>query len=629
MERNRVKLDRARVDDLRNSHEALFNATKTRLIELASSKGVRNFDPGSPKQLGDFLFGETGLNIEPKPERTATGQFKTDWDTLDALIKDMGGNVSPVFQWVIDYREEEKLLGTYLKSMSENLDERDEMRFQFKQTGTMTGRFSAPAGDPDHGYSGIPIHGIPSTSDLRTCFIAREGYTMVKCDYAGQELRIVTNLSHEPVWIKEFNEGSGDLHSITARAFFNKQDVTKDERKAGKVSNFALIYGGGPQAIMRATGCDKIEGARRKAAFDKSVPTFAKWVKEQHARVKKDLGVWTAFQRWISIPDAAITPGGTDSNGRRVDEGTAKMIRASCERQAGNAPIQGSGADIMKISMILCHKAFYKKGWLKNGTDTVRMLLTVHDELVCEIRNEFVTEAIPIIVDAMEYPTKLASKPVWLVPLITEPLVGPTWGTGYPCERQKPGHKFQEGEKAIAGYIYSHLRVVDMNKDGTPKDKLVAGEVIHKVDIERKKVTIRYDLAKWLDYAPEPPVPLVPSPEGSLLPTSATLETPPPLAPAAPTVLEVAPKKNGLLRTVTLRLTVLTRRSLGQVKGACAQFQDPDHGDLLQIVDPRSKDKILVDCKLGIKVNSKALADELARLNISDGRVGYSNDIAH
>ena len=613
MERNRVKLNRERINELKDSHEARFAEISEKIVNLAKSKGFNQFEPSSPRQLGDFLFGPQGLNIEPKPEKTANGQFKTDWDTLEALIKELGDRAPPVFRWIIDYREEEKLLGTYLTSMSANLDLNDELRFQFKQTGAATGRFSAPAGKPEHGYSGIPIHGIPATSDLRTCFVAREGYTMVKCDYAGQELRIVTNLSNEYVWIKEFLEGDGDLHTITAMAFYNKAkgEVTKEERKGGKIANFALVYGGGPQAIMRATGCDKIEGARRKQAFDKAVPTFAKWVKGQHMKVKKELGVWTAFKRWISIPDA---------------NSMEDKVRAACERYSGNYPIQGSGADIMKIAMVLCHKAFYKRGWLKvGGDDSVRMLLTVHDEIVFEIKNERVTEAVPIIVDAMEYPTKLASQPRWQVPLVTEPLVGPTWGTGYPCEREKPGHKLKEGEQAIGGFVYSNLRVVDMNKDGSPKDKPVLGEVIHKSDKEKKKVTIRYDLARWLDFVPPPlPKPTTPSPEEGVPP-------PPPVTPAQPTrvtppmVNEVMAKKNGTIRTATMRLTVLTRRSLAQVKAACFQFHDPDHGDLLQIIDPMSDvPKVLVDPKLGIRVKSKAMADHLAEKNISDGNIAYS-----
>ena len=621
MERNRVRLDRARINELKDEHVKRRDEIKAKIVSLAASKGFQDFEPGSPKQLGEFLFTERGLDISPKPEKTANGQFKTDWTTLEELIKELGENAPPVFKWIIEYREEDKLLGTYLENMSSNLDRNDEMRFQFKQTGAATGRFSAPSGDPAHGYSGLPVHGIPATSDLRTCFIARPGYTMLKCDYAGQELRIVTNLSNEPVWIKEFLEGDGDLHTITAMAFYNKAkaEVTKDERKGGKIANFALVYGGGPAAIMRATGCDKVEGARRKQAFDKAVPTFAKWVKGQHGKVKKDLGVWTALQRWIAIPDA-----------NHAEE----KIKAACERHATNYPIQGTGADIMKIAMVLCHKAFHAKGWLKvGGDDSIRMLLTVHDEIVFEVRHDRVVEAVPLIVHEMEAPTKMARppfSPLWQVPLITEPLVGPTWGTGYPCERYKDGHKMKEGEVVANGFVYGVIRVVDMNKDGTPKDKPVAGEVIHKTDTEKKKVSIRFENPQWLENLaavvsePIPP----PKDEGGGSPPpnppAPPAAGPPPAPPAPPTVHDVAPKKtNGVVKTATLKLKVLSNGSVSQVRAALALFLDPEHGDIIQIIDPHTN-KVVVDAKLGIRVRSQKVAETLLGWNLTDGKIHLS-----
>ena len=617
MERNRVRVDRAKLTEIRDKHRSVREEYRAKIIALAASKGFENFEPGSPKQLGDFLFGERGLNISPKPAlNEKSGQFKTDYDSMTQLAEDLGSHAPEVFRWVMAYREEDKVLGTYLESLSTNPDKNDELRFNFKQTGAATGRFSAPAGDNDQGYSGIPIHGIPGSSDIRTSFVARPGYTMVKCDYAGQELRIVANLSNESVWIKEFLEGDGDLHSITARAFFNKQEVTKEERKMGKcvapdtlvwvnqtlvpirslgfaqkpetfrktrgqiwdgsewqslvatyqggikplfhvvteggvltctanhlfltregafvragaltvgtpvvcpvgpiaedrpypasdpprnhemaylqglfaaglrdqdrqavripawilasgqtgirhyvagvldidglvspagqfewtttnlewagqigaalkaagqtfqvgvlepgsvtlrltggsswalrqylkslpkmarlvdcpepeaentarvlavwaapegiccdvtvedshvyvangmvthnTANFALVYGGGPASIMRATGCNKLEAQRRKQAFDKAVPQFANWVKGQHEKVKRDLGVYTAFGRWITIPDANIQKGQKDSNGRLLfDDDDVRSLRAACERHATNYPIQG------------------------------------------------------------------------------------------------------------------------------------------------------------------------------------------------------------------------------------------------------------------------------------------------
>jgi hypothetical protein len=479
------------------------------------------------------------------------------------------------------------VIGTYLASMDANGDRNGEFRFQFKQTGAATGRFSAPAGDPEHGYSGIPVHGIPATSDLRQCFEARPGYLMVKNDYAGEELRIVTNLSNEPVWIKEFKEGDGDLHSITARAFFNKAEVSKEERKMGKIANFALVYGGGPASIQRATGCDKLEAQRRKQAFDKALPVFATWVKGQHTRVKKDLGVFTAFGRWVAIPDAAIREGEQDSRGNRISAEDANRIRAACERHATNYPIQGSGADIMKIAMILIHKEMHKRRWLRNGgDDSVRMLLTVHDEIVFEIRYDRVLEALDVITECMERPTTLARPPYsppWQVPLVTDPLIGRTWGAETGCHRYKEGENL-DGARKIGNWVFKKL-----------PDWLA--EILAPGGTE-----------------PTPSTPATPSSEGSS-----------PSVPRAPAALMPAPKgehlngkPNGVGQIAIIRLNKTTRSSIAQVRALCAQHIKED-GARLRLVDGITE-AVLVDPGLGIRVDAEELSQALFSMNLSDGK---------
>ena len=192
------------------------------------------------------------------------------------------------------------------------------------------------------------------------------------------------------------------------------------------------------------------------------------------------------------------------------------MLRAACERYATNYPIQSSGADIMKIAMILLHKEFHKRRWLRNGgDDSVRMLLSVHDEIVFEIKHSLVVHAVPIIVEKMEAPTKIPHQPhspSWRVPLVTEPLVGPSWGTGYPCERAKSDHKLKEGEVLHNGFVYGAIRTVDLGKE-VPG----VGEVEHWRDEKAKKLKIRMVEPQWLLQAGEAPV-LPPPPEGA--PTS-------------------------------------------------------------------------------------------------------------
>ena len=593
MERPRVRVNKAKVHELLAVADATREQIRKKIVDLADSKGFPNFEPGSPKQLSDFLFTASGLDISPKPARNEkSGQYKTDAATMEELTAELGSNAPPVLLWIVAFREQDKMIGTYLASMDANGDKNDEFRFQFKQTGAATGRFSAPAGDPEHGYSGIPIHGIPGTSDLRNCFEAREGYLMVKCDYAGEELRIVTNISGEPVWIKEFKEGDGDLHSITARAFFNKAEVSKEERKQGKIANFALVYGGGPAAIMRATGCDKLEGQRRKQAFDKALPVFASWVKGQHARVKKELGVFTPFGRWVAIPDAFIKEGELDSRGNRITAEDANRRRAACERHATNYPIQGGGADIMKIAMILIHKECHKRHWLRNGgDDSVRMLLTVHDEIVFEIKYHRVLEALDMITAAMEKPTVMARpphSPPWQIPLVTDPLVGRTWGAETGCHRAKADVPLKDGETQYGNWVFK--KIPDWLAQILAPDGVVP-----------------------------PTTPSTPTtPTGSPSPSSAA----PPRAAVAPRVEHSAEKTNGLTQIATFRLTKMTRSSIAQVRALCAQHIKSD-GHRLRLVDGLT-DAILVDPSLGIRIDAEELSQALFSMNLSDGKFAPS-----
>lgn len=595
MERNRVKVDRSKLEGLRNAHRKKWQECHDKIVALAASKGFANFEPGSPKQLGDFLFGERGLNISPKPPMNEKSQqYKTDYESLKAIKEELGVNTPEVLEWVEGYREEDKMLGTYLEGLAVNPDRNDELRFSFKQTGAATGRFTAPANKVADGFSGIPIHGIPGESDIRTSFVARPGYMMVKCDYAAEELRIVTNLTNEPVWVKEFQTGDGDLHSITARAFFNKKEVTKEERKMGKAANFALVYGGGPASIMRATGCNRLEAQRRKQSFDKAVPTFANWVKGQHEKVKRDLGVWTAFGRWIAIPDANLQKGQKDSQGKVVfTDDDVRSMRASGERHATNYPIQGSGADIMKISMVLLHKEFYRRGWLREQNDVVRMLLSVHDELVFEVKIEHVFEVIPVLTCEMEKPTVMARHPYsprWSIPLVTEPLLGDSWGAEYGCHRAKEGEVAPEGGFIAHGYVYKKIPpalipyAAPYMNGGTPVTvaTVTQPEVASGSNVVSEAVSVE-EPEEQLQEAPQ-----------------AEASDKPPVA--------------------VVRLKTTTALSVAQVREAIGRWMVVDSGHYLKLVDGFGN--ILIDPNLKIRVNAARFAEQLLEKNLSDGKVG-------
>lgn len=460
MERQRVRIDKTAINEILKEAQIELARLNDLIVELAKSKGFGDdFNPGSPKQLSDFLFTKKGLDITPKPATSSEGseQYKTDAKTLEEMSEHEGA--PEVLRWIVNFRQVDKVIGTYLTSMSENCDELEQLRFKFSQTGAATGRFTAPAGEPDHGYGGVPPQGIPGKDDpkkpkvahsLRSAFVPRDGYTMCKCDYAAQELRVVTNLCGEPVWENEFIHGTGDLHTITAKAFFGAH-ITKDnklERGMGKTANFALIYGGGTGAVQRATGCDKMEAARRKANFDKAVPVFAGWVKAQHEKVKKTLGVRNPFGRFISIPDANLKFGDKNAKGEAIPMEDIKKIRAACERKSTNYPVQSAGADIMKISLVRLLKEFHRRGWRRQGgDDSVRMIMTVHDEVVFEIRHDRVFEVVPIIIEIMEAPSKMAK---WKIPLVVEPQLGLSWNAKYDWPDVISGKKIPAWLEGIA-----------------------------------------------------------------------------------------------------------------------------------------------------------------------------------
>jgi len=598
MERNRTKVAKSEIKTLLVEAEAERLEYLERIQAMARGKGYEKFNPGSPVQLSEFLFSEKGLDIEPKPDKNVKSQlYKTDAATLEALVE-ADPDAPEVLRLVVKYRQVDKVIGTYLESLSKNTDEFDCLRFNFRQTGAATGRFTAPQGEPSHGFAGVPIHGIPARIDpkrpkvansLRRLFVSHDGYTMVKIDYAGQELRVVTNVSGEPLWKREFLEGTGDLHTLTAKAFFGPH-ITKAntvERQAGKIANFSLIYGGGVQAIQRATKCDKIEASRKKQAFDKSVPTFAGWVKKQHALVKKVGGVYTGFGRFIAIPDANIRVGDLDSNGKAVtDEMTVRRIRAGCERKSTNYPIQGSGADILKISMVKLVKELHRRGWLRrDGDDSVRMLMTVHDEIVYEIKHERLMEAMPVIVNIMESPSRMRN---WEVPLIVEPLIGKSWGDKYEWE------DIMKGKTPVPDWLQGLVHP-DPNWRGTP-----TGE----------------------DPVPSPRVP-APRPQ--------VAETPPSGGTVAPPINTNAPRP---LQTAVFCIpnSLLTENSkkcvMQAIDGALFMGKEPDveRFKRLQVVDTQGH--IIIATKLKIRVDPDELGRGLRDRNLGNGKYDLIDELS-
>jgi DNA polymerase I-like protein with 3'-5' exonuclease and polymerase domains len=309
---------------------------------------------------------------------------------------------------------------------------------------------------------------------------------VVAIDYSGVELRIVTNVSREPKWIAEFfhcstcdarftpterpplpngkttrtplppparcpNCGSdkiGDLHTLTGIAIYGADAPSKSDWKAlrgrSKGVNFALCYGGGPNAVVRAAGVDKNEGARIKRTFDGTYAGLKTWWGQTHKLAKQHKFVRTAFGRRYPLPDINHPDGG---------------FRSKAERNAVNGPIQGTSADITKLAMALIYKEMKKRGWLEK----VMLTITMHDELVFEIDGDVIEEAIPLLVQIMTA-NDLVLSLGWPIPLTSDVEAGYGWdvpwdlnGMTYGEVRFIGNKKYKDPKKLPEGYVWDNL----------------------------------------------------------------------------------------------------------------------------------------------------------------------------
>ena len=427
------------------------------------------YDILSAKQLGSMLWEMKvdGLKVTEKskekyladPENNSL-QVKTTKDDMDSLIELPTNEKFPIMGKIKRFRETQKALSSNLLPMFEDSDDNGELKINFKQQGTDTGRFTTPGqkdrGDGLHGGTRFNLHSLPSTYDpsrpecmrrLRECVKARDNNYLVAIDFSGEELRIVTNLSGEPLWLPQFfkcsdcdtefdrkerpphrcpNCGSdkiGDLHTLTTLSIFG-QDAKKDPRwKAlrgqGKATNFALCYGGGRGAVMRAIGVDENEGARIKAQFDKTYKGLSSWWGKQKEKAVKQGYVQTVFGRKYPVPDAQLPRKGMTHG---IPNGG---LIAKAQRNSINGPIQGTGADILKIAMARIYHEAKKRGWLKKAM----MVACMHDEILFEIDADILDEAIEVYTQIMAVDTVASRR--WAVPLTVDVEIGKNWKVPY------------------------------------------------------------------------------------------------------------------------------------------------------------------------------------------------------
>ncbi len=348
-----------------------FAQTLARLEEEINEIAGETFSPGSPKQIGDILFGKMGL---PGGRKTATGQWATGANVLEELAA--AGHLLPAK--LLDWRQLQKLKSTYTDALPGFIHpQTGRVHTSFALAATTTGRLSSS--DPN--LQNIPIR-TEAGRKIRSAFVAEKGHKLISADYSQIELRLLAHIADIPQLKQAFAEGL-DIHAATASAMFGVplSEVSPDLRRRAKTINFGIIYGMSAFGLAERLGIGREEaGAFIKQYFER-FPGIRDYI-ETTKRACRDKGyVTTIFGRVCHYPGIK-SPNPSE--------------RAAVERQAINAPIQGSAADIIRRAMLRMDKA------LEDNKLSARMLLQVHDELVFEVPDEEVEATLPVIVKVME-----------------------------------------------------------------------------------------------------------------------------------------------------------------------------------------------------------------------------------
>lgn len=390
MEMRGIRLDKDRLVELRSKVEEEIKSLEQDIFKTSES----SFNISSPKQLSEVLF--TLLKLPTKGIRkTPGGALSTDASELIKL-KD----AHPVINFVLRYRELTKLKTTYIDALPRLVDsDTGRLHTTFNQTGTGTGRLSSS--EPN--LQNIPAQGGEAHL-LRSAFVPVSGYTFLACDYSQLELRIVAALSEDIKMMGAFLDGK-DIHAITAAEVNHValHEVTPELRRHAKTLNFGMVYGMGARAFAESSGLTSTEAKRFIKEYFENFEGIKKYQDSIVLFAKKYGYVKTETGRRRYLPD--------------ITSGNPKF-QSQAQRAAINMPIQGLAADIMKLAMIKTAE------WIKENRyeDSVRLLLSIHDEMVFEVKDDMVQDVAPEIKRIMENAFALS------VPIIVDVKTGKNWG---------------------------------------------------------------------------------------------------------------------------------------------------------------------------------------------------------
>jgi DNA polymerase-1 len=393
MEAVGIQVDNVFLKKLSNEYGAELKKIAARIFDAAGEE----FNINSPKQLGDVLFDKLGLVVKNQ-KKTAGGQRSTKESELEKMR-----TLHPVVGDILAHRELQKLLSTYIDTIPTLLDQQGRLHTSYVQTGTTTGRLSSQ--NPN-------LQNIPIKTELgraiRHAFVAGEGMQLLSFDYSQIELRIAAFLSGDKVLIDIFKNGR-DVHTEVAMRVFHieAKDVTYEQRRRAKVINFGILYGMGVNALKDSLGTERKDAQEFYNQYFEAFPRLAAYLEETKADAAR-LGYTTTYFGRRRYFDGIKSP--------------VPYIRASAERMAINAPVQGTAADIIKLAMVAIGEWIEKE----NLQESTHLLLQVHDELVFEVETRVLDTVAPRIKHIME--NTLSAEKRHHIPFSVEGKQGTNWG---------------------------------------------------------------------------------------------------------------------------------------------------------------------------------------------------------
>ena len=386
MERNGVCLDTAALHETSGKFTRLMEDLEKEIHALAGME----FNIASPKQVGEVLFDR--LQITSKPKKTKTGQYVTSEDVLESLR-----SKHPIVEKILEHRGVKKLLGTYVDALPLLINPHTgHIHTSFNQTITTTGRLSSS--NPN--LQNIPVRDAMG-KEVRKAFVSCPGDLFFSADYSQIELRIMAHLSQDTNLIDAFMQGH-DIHTATAAKIFKKElsEVTADERRKAKTANFGIIYGISAFGLAERMGVSRTEAKQLIDEYFITYPGVKAYMDRSIAMAREEGFTTTLWQRRCYLPD--------------INSHNA-TVRGYAERNAINAPIQGTAADIIKVAMVRIHKRMQAEGVQS------RMILQVHDELNFSVPPHEKETIQRIVIEEMQAAAQLR------VPLIADCGWGENW----------------------------------------------------------------------------------------------------------------------------------------------------------------------------------------------------------